>query len=211
MPTPRYGNPPALQAKIDRFFQRAQARADEATTEAGAAPPSEQPAVVRYHPNRADRRAAKAQWADFAAQVRASLGAAREETLDIWLPGLQLYSENVALRGDRMPGRHERNKIAVQTAALNEAQLAFMLCESPLWRICRVVSITILQHGRKRDIDPGNLFHKPVVDCLIARGGAGLGIIEDDSARYVSRVTVGYGQRELTGVSVEIRPEETTA
>ena len=156
------------------------------------------------HPHRSSRRAADARWPEHAARVRATMET-RNVALTIWLPGLKLYSENVALRGDKRVGQESRNKIKVQSAASAEAHLAFQNCDSDLYRITERVAITILQHGKSRAIDPGNLFHKPAIDCLLERNG-GLGIIVDDSAKYVSTVTIGYGDRELTGVEIVIIP-----
>ncbi len=159
---------------------------------------------VSPHPNRESRRHAQAQWPEFVASVRKAMPT-RLEPLTLWLPGLQMYSENAALRGEQK--REGRNRIKVQGAALQEVQLAIICANPPLWRIPSRVAIRVYQSGRRRDIDPGNLFHKPVVDCLLERGH-GLGIIHDDSAKHVESITIGYDPdgSDLTGVRIVIIP-----
>lgn len=140
-------------------------------------------------------------FAEFASGVRASLIPAEDgEATTLWLPGLQLESENRALRGGK-----GKNSIRVAAAAKRAAMRALTTSDAPLVRYDRAVSIEVRQVGTNRRIDPGNLWHKPIIDLLL-RNGDGLGVIHDDSARYVESVTVGYADGNAVGVLVTITP-----
>lgn len=163
-------------------------------------------------PNKFERRCASGAWPEFAAKIRGELKP-RNLQITFFLPGLMLYSENSALHGeDRGSGRGKGNGrqfVQVRNAALQEARLAYQHAEVPGGNFENYftdpVHIKILQFCRTRKIDPGNLYHKPVIDCLTERNG-GLGIITDDSAHYVELVTIGYGGDARVGVEVEIMP-----
>lgn len=167
-------------------------------------------------PNRHSRREAAATWPQFAAYVRASLQVIRGP-LAIWLPGLHLRSENAALKGEARGAKehrpkHARGMVQVRNCASREARCAFQQADlGGIGRFETPVDIEVLQVSERRLIDPGNLFHKAVIDCLTARSSAGgLGIIADDSARYVCRVTVGYTDGPLVGVHVVIKESEVS-
>jgi hypothetical protein len=122
-------------------------------------------------------------WALFVAEHHAT--ETRHDLLQIHLPGLRLRSENAALSGD---GTNHR--IKVRAAASAEAKAALMANPPAVWRFEAPVAIAIVQHGGGR-IDTGNLYHKPLIDCLTTRGG-GLGVLDDDGPRQVRSVTTAY-------------------
>ena len=74
----------------------------------------------------------------------------------------------------------------------------------------RIVRIEVWQVCDTHRVDPGNLYAKSLVDALLTSSG-GLGILQDDSRKFVSFVGTGYraGDGESgVGVWVEIRCEE---
>ena len=127
-------------------------------------------------------------WQVFAASVREWIGVAPAlRCVTIHLPGLQLLSENVALRGGK-----GKSRIAVACEAKRQAREALM--KVPVRDFSRfegLCEITIVQSSEKPRIDAPNLFHKALIDCLTARSG-GLGIIPDDSPKYLNSYRVAY-------------------
>ena len=153
-------------------------------------------------PNRKVRRRAHASWNAFVEDLRADGLTLAGDYLTIWITGLMLYSFNAALSGEKKRlGKEDRNRIKIQTAAKHEAELALQESGAEFRRFARPVNITVLQHGKRRTIDPGNLYHKAVIDCLSAREG-GIGVIEDDRAKFVGIVGSGYGNKPVTGVEI---------
>lgn len=154
-----------------------------------SAPP---PHGAESHPCRRERRAAETAWPNFAATVR-SIIATRNEDLRIWIPGLILLSENSALGGERKGSK--RGFVQVRHAAKQECQLALMRaldCKAGmLHRFTARVRIEVLQIAPRLRIDPGNLYKKPLIDCLTERGG-GLGVIRDDRREFVAFEGTGY-------------------
>jgi hypothetical protein len=143
-------------------------------------------------------------WEVFAASVRANLQPASEGK-SVWLeiPGLQLLSENVALRGG-----NGKSRIAVACEAKRQAQDALMgLDEHKRALFARFqgpCEIIILQSCEKHPrIDVTNLFHKALVDCFTARSG-GIGIIEDDSPEHVHGINVRYCSNWVYPKSVQV-------
>lgn len=159
-------------------------------------------------------------WQLWAEGVRRKLPT-RTALLMLWLPGLEMRSENTALRGTSgSADAKAKSRISTQHAARADARKAFMACESAMHRFPGEVRVRVVayQCGTLQRIDPGNLYHKPVIDCLCERH-YGLGIIVDDSARYIQSVHAEYRgakvrgakcDAESVGVMLEIRPDGAT-
>lgn len=150
------------------------------------------------------------EWDAFAAETRASL-AESDSPLSLWIPGLKLFSENTVQHGQSDGRAPAMTFVQVRHAAKVQALQALMNARHSvmLHRFTGIVRIAVFQVCDRSRIDPGNLYAKSLIDALLARGG-GLGIIEDDSRRFVSFVGTGY--RASTdgevGVWIEIEAEE---
>ena len=156
-------------------------------------------------------------WDSFAARIRGTLEPGTDP-LFLFLPGLRLRSENQLQRG--MSGREDRTRrekpksfIEVRHAAKSEAMGALMdAAPLRLWRFDVRVRIAVFQVDDDCRIDPGNLYAKALIDLLLARGG-GLGVLHDDSRKWISFATTGYrGSIDgEVGVWIEIESEKEPA
>lgn len=168
----------------------------------GDAAPEQAPKPVAPKPRKSRARArAKDEWAEYAEARRPT--EARAERLVLQFPGLILRSENKAQRGNAVRGGRWLNLEA--NLATNEAREAWKRNAQPLWRFDVPVSIKVWQVKGDQRTDPGNLYKKALIDTLQERTG-GLGIIRDDSRKYVVSESTGYATGGVVGVIVEIEP-----
>jgi hypothetical protein len=142
--------------------------------------------------NTAEFQKTEDQWPEFARRHREALFDVGYERSwnSVSFPGLVLKSQNAILRGER---KCHRTGAEIVRIAAREALASVMSATVPLYnknRFGHFVEVSVYQLGVS-NIDPGNLFWKPVVDILTGRNG-GLGVIPDDSARYIKKIGARY-------------------
>lgn len=160
----------------------------------GQLPDSVQSAIKRQHPDLVSRRPGTIQRRP-KPEVENTLPM-RNSTLKIWLPDMKLPSVNMMIGSKRRES---------QPAAKTQAREAIEAYRGPLWRFTARVDIIVHQfYGpAERTMDADNLYAKHLIDMLTKTG---IGVIEDDSMKYVHSVKRVVDRDRMTGVELIIEP-----
>jgi hypothetical protein len=188
----RHGNNPNLQRKIDQALARLE------TT------PPRKP----HNPKQKISTALPHNWTEFrhSAINQIKNSETNKTTLSLWLPSLKLTSQNLAERGQKNTAKKAKNQsyIQVRHHAKRSAAEAIMRTNSKFQQVQTPVEITVTQvFSTKANVDPGNLYNKPLIDLFLKRSKEGIPIITDDRYPYVVAVTNRYMHHQhLDGVLI---------